>query len=215
VGLLEDWCDKKGTKDDRKRYLTFVEKEDGREAIRDALADPDEPADDAADNEEVADDDEEKIEEEPLSQLIERLDATVFGSIEALDADQADLPRLLDEALKGSLWARQIEREGEGKKALHQLILQARANLIWKSTAEHARRGHFAMGVGLEAGLAIDTMACDLNALTDRADAAALSGEIDELAGSLDAHASIDVLDVTARNDIRPDAQSRAILDAH
>ncbi|MBP2277001.1 Hachiman antiphage defense system protein HamA [Sphingomonas sp. PL20] len=38
MGLLEDWCDKEGTKDDRKRYLTFVEKEDGREAIRDTLA---------------------------------------------------------------------------------------------------------------------------------------------------------------------------------
>ncbi|MBP2277002.1 DEAD/DEAH box helicase [Sphingomonas sp. PL20] len=151
------------------------------------IEDPDEPEDDDADDEEAADDDddEEKIEEEPLSQLIERLDATVFGLIEALDADQADLPRLLDEALKGSLWARQIEREGEGKKALHQLILQARANLIWKSTTERARRGHFAMGVGLEAGLAIDTMARDLNALIDRADAAALPGEIDELAESL------------------------------
>ena len=41
-----------------------------------------------------------KIEEEPLSQLIERLDATVFGLIEALDADRGDLPRLLDEALR-------------------------------------------------------------------------------------------------------------------
>ena len=48
---------------------------------------------------------------EPLSQLVEKLDATVFGLIEALDADSADLPRLLDEALQGSLWARQINRE--------------------------------------------------------------------------------------------------------
>jgi hypothetical protein len=38
MGLLKDWCDKEDTKDARKRYLTFLEKEDGREAIRDALA---------------------------------------------------------------------------------------------------------------------------------------------------------------------------------
>ncbi|HCT4089223.1 TPA: DEAD/DEAH box helicase, partial [Pseudomonas aeruginosa] len=44
------------------------------------------------------DDEEEPIDEEPLSQLVERLDATVFGLIEALDADRADLPKLLDEA---------------------------------------------------------------------------------------------------------------------
>jgi hypothetical protein len=55
---------------------------------------------------------------EPLSQLVEKLDATVFGLIEALDADSADLPRLLDEALQGSLWVRQIVREGENVKKL-------------------------------------------------------------------------------------------------
>ena len=53
------------------------------------------------------------VDKEPLSQIVERLDATVFGLIEALDADRADLPKLLDEALKGSLWARQIAREDE------------------------------------------------------------------------------------------------------
>ena len=50
----------------------------------------------------------EDIEEEPLSELVERLDTTVFGLVEALDANGADLPRLLDEALKGSLWAQPL-----------------------------------------------------------------------------------------------------------
>ncbi|WP_298280512.1 DEAD/DEAH box helicase [uncultured Bradyrhizobium sp.] len=130
-------------------------------------------------------DDEEKLPEEPLSQLIERLDATVFGLVEALDADRSDLPRLLDEALKGSLWARQIAREGEDAKDLHRMILDARANIIWKSTTPQARRGHFAMGVGLEAGLSIDAMAHDLETLIDRADVAALVGEEEKLAEAL------------------------------
>jgi putative ABC transport system substrate-binding protein len=34
--------------------------------------------------------------------LVEKLDATVLGLVEALDADSAELPRLLDEALKGT-----------------------------------------------------------------------------------------------------------------
>jgi hypothetical protein len=50
---------------------------------------------------------------ESIESLIERLDATVFGLIEALDTDSAELPRLLDEALAGSLWSRQIDRLGE------------------------------------------------------------------------------------------------------
>jgi len=130
-------------------------------------------------------DEEESIDEEPLSQLVERLDATVFGLIEALDADRADLSKLLDDALKGSLWARQIAREEEDVAPLHKKVFEARANLIWETTTTQARRGHFAMGVGLEAGLTIDAMADDLAELLDRADAAALSGDIDALVDSV------------------------------
>ncbi|WP_425894574.1 DEAD/DEAH box helicase [Ralstonia pseudosolanacearum] len=137
------------------------------------------------DDDDQGSDDEESIDEEPLSQLVERLDATVFGLIEALDADRADLPKLLDEALKGSLWARQIAREEEDVAPLHKKVFEARADLIWKTTTTQARHGHFAMGVGLEAGLAIDDMADDLAELLDRADGAALSGDIDDLANAL------------------------------
>ncbi|HEY5205100.1 MAG TPA: DEAD/DEAH box helicase, partial [Roseiarcus sp.] len=73
-------------------------------------------------DDEAGEDEEEHIDEEPLSELVERLDATVFGLVEALDADRADLPKLLDEALKGSLWARQIAREGEGIEARHRRV---------------------------------------------------------------------------------------------
>lgn len=131
------------------------------------------------------DDEEETIDEEPLSQIVERLDATVFGLIEALDADHADLPRLLDEALKGSLWARQIAREDANVAPLHKKVFEARADLIWKTTTAQARRGHFAMGVGLEAGLTIDSMADELAELLDQADEAALSGDIDKLVDAL------------------------------
>lgn len=131
------------------------------------------------------DDEGETIDEEPLSQIVERLDATVFGLIEALDSDRADLPTLLDEALKGSLWARQIAREDEDIAPLHKKVFEARAELIWKSTTTEARRGHFAMGVGLEAGLAIDAMADELADLLDQADAAALSGDVGELFDAL------------------------------
>ena len=140
---------------------------------------------DGDDDENDEDGEEETIDEEPLSQLVERLDATVFGLIEALDADRADLPKLLDEALKGSLWARQIVREEEDVAPLHKQVFEARASLIWKTTTEQARRGHFAMGVGLEAGLSIDAMADELAELIDRADVAALSGDVDELADAL------------------------------
>lgn len=152
------------------------------EAPAEVASDEDE---DAEDGDAGDDGEEENIEEEPLSELVERLDTTVFGLVEALDADRADLPGLLDEALKGSLWARQIAREGEGVEAIHQQVFEARANLIWSVTTPQARRGHFAMGVGLEAGLTIDAMADELGRLIDRADAASLPGDVDELADAL------------------------------
>jgi len=126
---------------------------------------------------EAEEEEEEKIEEEPMSHLVEKLDATVFGLVEALDADSEDLPRLLDEALQGSLWARQIGRQDEAEQQAHKVILAARANVIWRHTTPDARKGHYAMGVGLEAGLAIDGMADVLGALLDEADAAALGDD--------------------------------------
>lgn len=140
---------------------------------------------DGDEDQDGGDDEEETIDEEPLSQLVERLDAMVFGLIEALDADRADLPKLLDEALKGSLWARQIAREYEDVAPLHKKVFEARADLIWKTTTAQARRGHFAMGVGLEAGLTIDAMADELAELLDWADEAALRGDVDALANAL------------------------------
>jgi replicative superfamily II helicase len=122
---------------------------------------------------------------EPLSHLVEKLDAAVFGLIEALDADSSELPRLLDEALKGSLWERQIDREAESMRNEHKAILAARAQLIWKHSSPEARKGHFAMGVGLESGLTLDGMADELEPLLDKADDAALAGDTDELVEAL------------------------------
>lgn len=156
------------------------------QALADHLADAaDKDADGAEGDSASSEDEEESVDEEPLSELVERLDATVFGLIEALDADQADLPKLLDEALQGSLWARQIVREGDEAEAVHRQVLEARSKLIWSTTTAAARRGHFAMGVGLEAGLRIDDMAEELAHLIDQADEASLTGDVDVLADAL------------------------------
>lgn len=154
-------------------------------AVAERLAAPAEYDADGDDDEEGGDEEDEIIDEEPLSQLVERLDATVFGLIEALDADRADLPKLLDDALKGSLWARQIAREDDDVEPLHRKVFEARADLIWKTTTPESRRGHFAMGVGLEAGLTIDAMADELGTLLDQADDASLRGDIDPLVEAL------------------------------
>jgi len=120
-----------------------------------------------------------------MESLIERLDATVLGLIEALDAESADLPRLLDEALAGSLWARQIARLDALEKQKQLWILISRAQLIWNKTTVEQRKGQFAMGVGLESGLAIDALAAELTEFLDQGDTAALVGDADALIAAL------------------------------
>ncbi len=124
-------------------------------------------------------------EKEPFEHLIEKLDAMVLGLVDALDANADDLPRLLDEALNGSLWARRIAEEGDDMASAHKFILQARAKLIWDTTTPASRKSHYAMGVGLNTGLAIDVMADELAGHLDAADLAALNGNHDNLIGSL------------------------------
>ena len=123
--------------------------------------------------------------EDTLEQLVEKLDATVFGLVEALDADSADLPRLLDEALAGSLWARHIARAGDRLADWHRFLLRSRAALIWSHTTPLARKGHFAMGVGLDSGLALDAIADELGDWLDAADLAAIRADSDGLADAL------------------------------
>ncbi|MFN4297259.1 MAG: DEAD/DEAH box helicase [Brevundimonas sp.] len=131
----------------------------------------------------AGDDDEEA--EDSLPVLVEKLDAMVFGLVEALDADSAELPKLLDESLNGSLWARQIARLDANKADWHRFILRTRAALIWAHTTPETRRGHYAMGVGLDSGLVLDGLAEELAVLIDQADLAAIQADADALGDTL------------------------------
>ena len=127
----------------------------------------------------------EEADGESLEDLIPKLDSIVLGLIEALDADADNLPKLLDEALSGSLWARQVERLDPGVKRMQMIVLEARARLIWNETTALQRRGHFAMGVGLDAGLRVDEMADTLADDMDQADLAALRADVETLHAAL------------------------------
>lgn len=121
----------------------------------------------------------------PIDDLVARLDAIIFGLIEALDEDEDALPALLDEALSGSLWDRRMAGLDPGVRRLQQIVLQTRAKLIWSSTTPMQRKGFFAMGVGLDSGLQLDLLSPALEGLLDQADMAALQGNATELHASL------------------------------
>ncbi|WP_281856991.1 DEAD/DEAH box helicase [Litoreibacter halocynthiae] len=121
----------------------------------------------------------------PIDDLVARLDAIIFGLVEALDANDDALPALLDEALSGSLWDRRMAGLDPGVRRLQQIVLHTRARLIWSSTTPMQRKGFFAMGVGLDSGLQLDLLSPALEGLLDKADMAALQGNATELHSSL------------------------------
>ena len=123
--------------------------------------------------------------DEPFHNLLEKLDQAVLGLVEALDADSDSLPQLLDEALNGSLWARQVAKKSNDVRERQLALFTSRAELVWSLTTGTQRRGHFAMGVGLEVGLSIDAMADELAMLVDKADEAALVDDLEVLITSL------------------------------
>ena len=122
---------------------------------------------------------------QPLDEWVAKVDSIVLGLVEALDADAENLPELLEQALSGSLWERQVERMADRVKTRHMNILAARGRLIWNETTAIQRGGHFAMGVGLETGLQVDEIADALADDLDQADVAALHGDLNGLRGAL------------------------------
>ena len=115
-------------------------------------------------------------EQESIQSLIERLDATVLGLFESLEAETADLAQILEIALEGSLWARQVARMAGDTRQYQLWIMHARSILIWNRTTPAQRKAQFAMGVGLESGLAIDAIAPQMLQHLNEADLAAIQG---------------------------------------
>ncbi|MEE9454685.1 MAG: DEAD/DEAH box helicase [Paracoccaceae bacterium] len=121
----------------------------------------------------------------PIDDLVARLDAIIFGLVEALESDSENLPTLLDEALEGSLWDRRMSRQTPGVRRMQLIVLKTRARLIWSSTTPIQRKGYFSMGVGLDTGLRLDELSGNLEAQLDLADMAALLGDLTGLHSAL------------------------------
>jgi superfamily II DNA/RNA helicase len=124
-------------------------------------------------------------EQETIQSLIERLDATVLGLFESLEAETADLAQMLETALEGSLWARQVARMAGDTRQYQLWIMRARSVLIWNKTTAIQRKAQFAMGVGLESGLAIDAIAPQMLQRLDEADLAAIQGNAVDIGAAL------------------------------
>ena len=117
--------------------------------------------------------------------VLHRLDLAVLNLVSALDADADTLASAIDRALTGSLWSRQVDRYDAEDGSVHRKLLVARARLIWSRTNFQSRNAYFAMGIGLESGMAIDSQVEDLIRAHEAADRASRSGDLDSLRSAL------------------------------
>jgi hypothetical protein len=108
--------------------------------------------------------------------------------IERLDCDVSELPGLLDEILRDSLWMKTMARRGADEMALQRALLIERGRFIWNGSSEAQRRGYFASGVGFKTGRQLDEHADALNRLLFLAEQAIDRGD---LAGAIEAAVSL------------------------
>ena len=89
--------------------------------------------------------------DDDLGRDVASLDCAILGLLDT-DMDGASIGDNLKQALEGSLFSRQLERQTqEIQKRIHDLIL-ARSAEIWRNTSESERRGYRAAGIGMRAG---------------------------------------------------------------
>ncbi len=117
--------------------------------------------------------------------VLHQLDLAILNLVGALDADIDTLASAIDGALTGSLWSRQVDRYQTEGVSRQLDVLLARARLIWSLTDVQSRNAYFAMGIGLESGLVIDSLLKELVDAHDEADRASISGDLHALQTTL------------------------------
>ncbi len=118
------------------------------------------------------------------------LDAAILALLDA-GTDEAELASSLDQALAGSLFARQVEQYQEAEQTLIRGFVTARAARVWAQTAELQRRGYHAAGIGLTAGQFLDANLRRLVELLGSAEAAISERNIDDASFAVVAFAEL------------------------
>jgi hypothetical protein len=88
-----------------------------------------------------------------LGEHVADLDVALLSLIEPLDSPDTDLPTLLDEILRSSLWKRTLAHFPDPVTTLEREILVSRAQWVWRTTTDTERRACFFSGLGRDPGL--------------------------------------------------------------
>lgn len=99
------------------------------------------------------------------------LDTAILALLDA-DTAEADIELALEGVLRGSLFSRQLARLEKRVRILLRGFIAARAHRIWSKTNALQRRGYYAAGIGLRAGMYVDENVATLVSLLHRVETA-------------------------------------------
>jgi hypothetical protein len=112
------------------------------------------------------------------------LDSALLSLVQH-DVPIETLAQAIDDALKGSLWERSLRRESQIMQKISKIILERRAEFIWKNSTPVQRKSFFFAGVSLSTGLYPDKHADKLIASLVAADTFFAEGDLDSAYTSL------------------------------
>jgi superfamily II DNA/RNA helicase len=122
---------------------------------------------------------------------IRSLDVAILSLIDDLDCHEDFVPLALDDALKNSLWSRELKKQKPDMQRVLGAILEGRARYIWHKTTPSQRQGFYFAGIGLKAGLAIDDSLDELVTLIIDGERALTQGDMNTLVDCVQRFAEI------------------------
>ncbi|OYC97029.1 DEAD/DEAH box helicase [Microbacterium sp. Yaish 1] len=113
------------------------------------------------------------------------LDTAILSVVGDEAADPADVIQVLANAMRDSLWERQLRRLDDADSLLIRAVVEQRAQLLWNTSSPAQRRGWYLAGLGADAGSELGTAAAGIVSLTNAAEISIAEGETEDAADGL------------------------------
>ncbi len=113
------------------------------------------------------------------------LDTAILSVVGEESADPDDIIQVLADAMRNSLWERQIGRLEGNRPLLFRTIVEQRARFLWYTSTPSQRRGWYLAGLGADAGGELALVAARVVSLTSAAEVSIASGDIQNAADEL------------------------------
>lgn len=113
------------------------------------------------------------------------LDTAILSMVGDEAADAADVIQVLADAMRDSLWVRQLRRLNDEDSLLIRAVVEQRAQFLWNTSTPAQRRGWYLAGLGADAGSELAAAAASIVDLTNAAEISIAEGERAEASDGL------------------------------